>query len=321
MVQRKTSRGRALRPNIDESMEMKLSELVHQYERLLPSPDERDLLTAARSLLLGKKELIDEQIEAIGDQVWPVVKKTLRRGLGDSQGRVHPEGVVVVAKSLAHLLARALMRTLDGQLARDEIVYAVSRDPRDVLSLQKAAPEYTDAIVLFLQGALIDAQAKELLDLSDRLKNAHDAAFEDVAAFMKRERLPARMMIFTDARVESAAELYKRLAESLPAFELFRAALMKKINGVVGESVVRANRSAVYAIPERKAYPITTELDAYHATQRLKQGRVKSEDEARRIISAIKREHHDVWAEYLKDYPVSRIMRSKRKGLTSRHRA
>jgi len=84
---------------------------------------------------------------------------------------------------------------------------------------------------------------------------------------------------------------------------------------------IEANRSTVYAIPEREAYPITSAKDAYHATQRLKQGRVKSEDEARRIIAAIKREHHDVWSKYLKDYPVLRIMRSKRKGLTSRHRA
>ena len=84
---------------------------------------------------------------------------------------------------------------------------------------------------------------------------------------------------------------------------------------------VQPNRSTVYAIPERKAYPITTSMDAYHATQRLKQGRVKSEDEARRIVAAIKREHHGIWTKYLKDYPVSRIMTSKRKGLAARRRA
>lgn len=81
---------------------------------------------------------------------------------------------------------------------------------------------------------------------------------------------------------------------------------------------IEANRAVVYAIPERKAYPITTSKDAYHATQRLKQGRVKSEEDARRIISAIKREHHDIWSAYLKDYPVSRVMKSKRKGLAAR---
>lgn len=83
---------------------------------------------------------------------------------------------------------------------------------------------------------------------------------------------------------------------------------------------LQPNRPTVYAIPERKAYPITTAKDAYHATQRLKQGRVKSKDEARRIIAAIKREHHDIWSKYLKDYPVSRIIRSKRKGIAARHR-
>jgi hypothetical protein len=86
-------------------------------------------------------------------------------------------------------------------------------------------------------------------------------------------------------------------------------------------AVMQPNRSTVYAIPERKAYPITTSMDAYHATQRLKQGRVKSESEARRIVAAIKREHHDIWTKYLKDYPVSRIMTSKRKGLAARRRA
>lgn len=85
-----------------------------------------------------------------------------------------------------------------------------------------------------------------------------------------------------------------------------------------GGDELTQNRSTVYAIPERKAYPITTAKDAYHATQRLKQGRVKSEEDARRIISAIKREHHGIWSEYLKDYPVSRIMTSKRKGLSAR---
>jgi len=86
-----------------------------------------------------------------------------------------------------------------------------------------------------------------------------------------------------------------------------------------GGGELTQNRSTVYAIPERRAYPITSAKDAYHATQRLKQGRVKSEDEARRIIAAIKREHHDIWSAYLKDYPVSRIMTSKRKGLAARH--
>ena len=80
-------------------------------------------------------------------------------------------------------------------------------------------------------------------------------------------------------------------------------------------------RNPVYALPERKAYPITSRKDAYHATQRLKQGRVKDEADAKRIIAAIKRTHPDIWREYLEGYSVSKIMTSKRKGLTARRRA
>jgi hypothetical protein len=80
-------------------------------------------------------------------------------------------------------------------------------------------------------------------------------------------------------------------------------------------------RNPVYALPERKAYPITSRKDAYHATQRLKQGRVRDEADAKRIIAAIKRTHHDIWREYLEGYSVSKIMTSKRKGLTARRRA
>jgi hypothetical protein len=83
---------------------------------------------------------------------------------------------------------------------------------------------------------------------------------------------------------------------------------------------VEANSRVVYAIPERRAYPITTAQDAYHATQRLKQGRVKSEEDAKRIITAIKREHPGVWRDYLAGYPVSKAMTSKRKGLAARRR-
>jgi len=76
-----------------------------------------------------------------------------------------------------------------------------------------------------------------------------------------------------------------------------------------------------YAIPERHAYPITTALDAYHATQRLKQGRVKNETDAKRIISAIKHRHPGVWRQHLAGYPVSKIIASHRKGLAARHRS
>lgn len=79
-------------------------------------------------------------------------------------------------------------------------------------------------------------------------------------------------------------------------------------------------RNATYAVPERKAYPIATAIDAYHATQRLKQGRVKSAAEARRIVSAIKHRHPDVWRRYLADYPISSIIASKRKGAAARRR-
>jgi hypothetical protein len=64
---------------------------------------------------------------------------------------------------------------------------------------------------------------------------------------------------------------------------------------------------------------ITTAKDAYHASQRLKQGRVKSEAEAKRIIAAIKRRHPAVWRQHLAGYPVSKIIASKRRGLAARH--
>ena len=80
----------------------------------------------------------------------------------------------------------------------------------------------------------------------------------------------------------------------------------------------RSDEEVVYAIPERKAYPITTDVDAKNATKRLKQGRVKDEADANRIIAAIRSKHHDIWREYLEGYPVSKIMASKRKGLAAR---
>lgn len=81
-----------------------------------------------------------------------------------------------------------------------------------------------------------------------------------------------------------------------------------------------ANRE-VYAIPERRAYPITTAADAYRATQRLKQGRVKDRKDAERIYRAIRRRHPSVYQKYLKSYPISKIMESKRRGQIARRRA
>jgi hypothetical protein len=92
------------------------------------------------------------------------------------------------------------------------------------------------------------------------------------------------------------------------------------INRQKAPKPLTSNRRVIYALPERKAYPITSREDAINATKRLKQGRVRSEADANLIIAAIEREHHDIWREYLEGYPVSRIMRSKRKGLAARRR-
>lgn len=80
-------------------------------------------------------------------------------------------------------------------------------------------------------------------------------------------------------------------------------------------------RNSIYAIPERRAYPIRTAQEAYHATQRLKQGRVSSETDAKRIITAIQRKHPDVWRKHLAGYPLAKIMASKRRGLEARYRS
>lgn len=79
-------------------------------------------------------------------------------------------------------------------------------------------------------------------------------------------------------------------------------------------------RNSIYAIPEHRAYPIRTAQEAYHAVQRLKQGRVSSETDAKRIITAIQRKYPDVWRRHLAGYPLAKIMASKRRGLEARSR-
>ncbi len=78
--------------------------------------------------------------------------------------------------------------------------------------------------------------------------------------------------------------------------------------------------SRVYALPDRKAYPITSAADAYRATQRLKQGRIRNRDDAEKVYKAIRRRHPDIYEKYLKGYPISKILESKRRGQAARRR-
>lgn len=114
---------------------------------------------------------------------------------------------------------------------------------------------------------------------------------------------------------ESDWDLWSRARKSASDAAHDRRSVLRQVRI---DSPIEANRGAIYALPKRKAYPITSREDAINATKRLKQGRVKDEADAKRIIAAIHRKHLDVWREYLEGYPVSRIMRSKRKASRAR---
>ena len=88
-----------------------------------------------------------------------------------------------------------------------------------------------------------------------------------------------------------------------------------------GGGELTQNRSTVYAIPERRAYPITSAKDAYHATQRLKQGRVTSVAVARKIIQAIRSRFPEIAADYLADVDPQRIEKIHKKSVAARKKS
>jgi len=162
-------------------------------------------------------------------------------------------------------------------------------------------------------------QWSQLADRESRAVDLYLALIQDKA--------PARSgrssTVYPGATPADRAAAVALVAEQYPSVNLREALTDVGLHHIARDVPVasRLSRNPAYAIPERHAYPITTAKDAYHATQRLKQGRVKSEEEAKRIIAAIKHRHPEIWREYLAGYPVSKVIASKRKGLAARHRS
>jgi len=162
-------------------------------------------------------------------------------------------------------------------------------------------------------------QWSQLADRESRAVDLYLALIQDKA--------PARSgrssTVYPGATPADRAAAVALVAEQYPSVNLREALTDVGLHHIARDVPVasRLSRNPAYAIPERHAYPITTAKDAYHATQRLKQGRVKSEAEAKRIIAAIKHRHPEIWREYLAGYPVSKVIASKRKGLAARHRS
>lgn len=172
-------------------------------------------------------------------------------------------------------------------------------------------PETRAALQAMIEIAGIDAQGYRLAEDATSANADADEA-ERIAEVLSQGPL-----------VSSVGEAYEDSVWNRLQEATGRASSAKYHRGSVLEQLgerIEANGRVVYAIPERRAYPITTAKDAVNATHRLKQGRVKSAAEARRIIKAIKKRHPAVWAWHLGHYRVSTMMAAKRQGLAARRR-
>ena len=244
MARRKTSRGRTLRPNIDESLAARFANLIHQYERLAPTDEQLAAFEMAFSLHSAKQDLAAEQIKKIGEKPFADVMQSISYWISNPSNRDNPRELPELARKLERQLHRGLDRSEQGQQARDGIVFECSRNARDVVQFQRSDPRLTDLLVLILQVVLNKYKAVSLEDSQRTLLGVIEGATQRVDAMMRRERGLAGMRFFTDMPQESPQDLYKILSDALPAAQLLHDSVTKQIRRIVGEEVVRANRSA-----------------------------------------------------------------------------
>jgi hypothetical protein len=294
----RTSRGRSLISNTREGQRAAQNEAQIKY---LLGED------------IGRAGLAEEDEAAVESRLF-----VLGQQMSEAKSRLRRFGVRAIGNA-QHLVDEFEQRGGWGSDPRG-VLFTVADEfcgsgiPQEFLEEEfgwsQLDPETRAALQAMIEIAGIDAQGYRLAEDATSANADADEA-ERIAEVLSQGPL-----------VSSVGEAYEdsvwnRLQEATgraSSAKYHRGSVLKQL----GERI-EANGVA-YAIPERRAYPITTAQDAYHATQRLKQGRVKSEEDAKRIIRAIKREHPGVWRDYLAGYPVSKAMTSKRKGLAARRR-
>lgn len=319
---RRTSRSRGMRPNDRRGLRAAadVAFLQHALQRDIEraSPTEEEVALAVNRLHILRMQLAEAEADLRNASIGAVGEA--QRLVDDFTDRT-PWSKVRLAKGDA--LVGAAVEFSDGIpdffLEESFGMSGLSPDVRAALRQMVRIAELKRTIKQLQQDS--KRAMKMSLRAEDRLSSLARESFVSPLGEAELEREQPwfpRNDIAKPRTVEQELSLrdkIRKVGVATDAAGFYRSRMLDEVG-----PRIEANRSVVYAIPERKAYPITTSMDAYHATQRLKQGRVKSEDEARRIIAAIKREHHDIWSKYLKDYPVSRIIRSKRKGIAARHR-
>jgi len=244
MTRRKTSRTSALRPNIDQALAIRFKKLLRQYEDLALTDEQLEAFEMAFGLLSAKQDLAAEQLKKIGDAPFADVWKRLSYWISNPSNRDNPRGLSELARKLERQLHLGLNRSEQGQRARDDIVFECSRNVQDVVQFQRSDPRLTDLLVLILQMRLNKYKADDLEESLYTLTDVMEGPRQQVDAMMQREHALARMRLFTDRTEESPQDLYKILSDALPAAKLLHDSVIKKIKRIVGEEVMRANRSA-----------------------------------------------------------------------------
>lgn len=254
MARRKTSRGRALRPNIDASLKRRFQDLLKGCNRLLATPEQNDACVAAVSLLAAKISMINQRLASLERYYYGIGFMTLGQWTGDRTGGINQESLTKIARDLSDVLFKAEA----DQAARDEVIYRASGESREVVRFQRINPQVGKTVVLILQKAffrhLTDRISEMMEAVGDMIDDAHSAVrrllmpgdpsghAEVIGRSDDPDASPILLLSYDDSKAGSPEQVYNVLAANLQEAERVHAALLKLVAKVIGESVIRANR-------------------------------------------------------------------------------